>query len=173
MTDPSVLNFAYGSNLDPHLMASRCVGDCARVGAAVLRDYRLAFEGYAPRDAGPFARGSAVYVPAVFATVRPAPGAVVHGLLYRVGARGLRQLDRCEGVPSLYLRETVTVELADGSTAEACTYLHQGGHRGPPDAGYLDGILQGYLREGFPTGPLASASMTAHRLAGFPFGGGR
>lgn len=163
-----MLNFAYGSNLDPRLMASRCAGDCTRVGAGTLRDYRLAFEGYAPR-----AGTVPPFVPAVFATVRPAPGAVVHGIVYEVGKRGLQQLDRCEGVPTLYLRETVTVELATGATVEACTYLHQGGHRGPPDARYLDGILQGYLREGFPPGLLASAFLTSHRLAGAAFGAGR
>jgi len=160
------LNFAYGSNLDAGLMAMRCNGHSRRVGPAVLRGWRLAFEGFAPREGG--------FVPGVFATVVRAPGAEVHGLVYEVTDRfGLAALDGAEGVPSLYIRENVTVELASGFSVEASTYLHQGGHYGPPERRYLDGILRGYLREGFPWGKLASAHLTATRLSGRPIGGAR
>lgn len=151
------LNFAYGSNLDEGLMASRCRGrgHVSRLGPAVLHGYRIAFEGF---EEG---RG-------VFATVRPAPGARVEGLVYSLDDTGLAGLDACEGVPRLYTRKPVTVTLADGAELGVETYLHCGGHYGKPAYHYLRGIVDGYVRERFDCGPLANAAMNASRLAGRP-----
>ena len=167
------LNFAYGSNLDSRLMRARCGGErnVARLGRARLPGFVLAFEGY----------GHPGGASGVFATVRRTsrPGAYVEGIVFRVTPAGWADLDRCEGCPRLYTRETVRVELArpvgsrlpvydaaDAVTVE--TYLHAGGAYGLPSPGYVTGIALGYAREGFRDGHLLAAYLNATRLAGRP-----
>lgn len=163
-----MLNFAFGSNLDPRLMSARCAGASRRLYPARLRGWRLVFAAHltAGRAFG------------AFASVRPvvrADGSLdlsvfVDGLVYEVStAEGMRSLDRCEGVPTLYTRERVTVTRLDRETdVQVSTYLHCGDVYGNPGRQYLDGIIRGYEREGFDVGALAGAYMTACRLDGQP-----
>jgi len=161
-----MLNFAFGSNLDPRLMSARCGGDARRLYAARLKGWRLVFAAHLDRGRSTGA----------FASVRPvvlADGTLdrsvyVDGLVYEVSTpRGVASLDRCEGVPYLYTRDPVTVTRLDtGEDVQVETYLHCGRGYGDPGRGYLDGIIRGYEREGFHVGTLAGAYMTACRLDG-------
>ena len=85
------LYFAYGSNLDLEQMAQRCP-DAEIVGPVRLENYELRF------------RGSG------FATVAPKKGSTVHGLVWKITPNCEQSLDRYEGYPRHYTKETVTVK---------------------------------------------------------------
>ena len=67
------LYFAYGSNLEPVQMATRCPGHRV-VGRASLPGYALAFRGYGRDWAG------------AVATIEPRYGAIVHGVVFEITA---------------------------------------------------------------------------------------
>ena len=92
------LYFAYGSNLDLEQMAQRCP-DAEIVGPVRLENYELRF------------RGSG------FATVAPKKGSTVHGLVWKITPNCEQSLDRYEGYPRHYTKETVTVKDAAGADA--------------------------------------------------------
>ena len=80
-----MLHFAYGSNMDPASMRRRCPTAVA-MGRARLNDWRF----IVTRDG--------------YASIVRAPGAVVHGVLWRLGPRDLAAINAYETgryVPSL------------------------------------------------------------------------
>lgn len=89
------LYFAYGSNMNPARMATRCPG-AIDLGRAVLRNHRV--------------------VERLYADIDYEEDATVEGVLYVITEDHLRKLDRCEGYPSVYRRNWVDVEF------EECTY---------------------------------------------------
>ena len=94
------LYFAYGSNMNPQRIASRCPGAVV-VGAATLRDYKVTERLYADID---YEEGSEI-----------------QGILYLITDKHLNALDRFEGYPSVYRRIWVDVELGN-ETYHAITY---------------------------------------------------
>ena len=86
--------FAYGSNLNLGQMAVRCP-QAGVVCKAVLKGYELAFR-----------RG--------VLTILPKEDGRVDGLLWRVNARDEQALDRYEGYPHLYRKETLSVQTEHG-----------------------------------------------------------
>ena len=87
-----MLHFAYGSNMSRAQMGVRCPGAKA-LGTATLR-------ALAVRHRGAVA----------MARSRRAPGAFVHGVLWRVGARDLAAINAYENLDSgLYVRRIVPV----------------------------------------------------------------
>lgn len=124
--------FAYGSNIDEDQMASRAPGARA-VGAVGLIGYRFQIN-----DRG-------------FATVVPAPGSTVHGLLWVVGPEQEAALDRYEGVAgNFYVKRKVVVHTGDGFSTEALVYLAADSEPGVPNPGYLERIVYWGRRHGFP-----------------------
>ena len=89
------LYFAYGSNINLDQMRYRCP-DASVYGQAVLDNYDLRF------------RGSGV------ATVEPKEGACVYGLLWELTDKCEASLDRYEGYPRLYIKQTLEVRTFDG-----------------------------------------------------------
>ncbi|RTR02938.1 gamma-glutamylcyclotransferase [Halomonas nitroreducens] len=59
--------------------------------------------------------------PGRVATLLPRPGAVCHGMAYRITPETLRPLDVRE--KNGYLREITTLHFADGDTAQGLTYI--------------------------------------------------
>ena len=97
------LYFAYGSNLNVEVMNLRCPG-AAELSAAVLPGWRLAERFYAD--------------------VEPGEGSdCVNGALYAISADALESLDRCEGYPELYTRESLPVVDREGVRREALVYI--------------------------------------------------
>ena len=94
------LYFAYGSNMNPQRIASRCPGAIV-VGIATLRDYKVSERLYADID---YEEGSEI-----------------QGILYLITDKHLNALDRFEGYPSVYRRIWVDVELGN-ETYHAITY---------------------------------------------------
>ena len=152
MNSENSIYVAYGSNLNLEQMEWRC--PYAKVlGNAELRDYQLLFRG---------GNGGSV------ATVEPKKDSSVPVLLWDITPRDEEALDRYEGWPHLYRKETVTV-YHKGKAVKAMAYIMNvespkdiGGSKsrfceaknmsrplGSPSEGYLNTILEGYRSAGF------------------------
>ena len=126
-----MLHFAYGSNMDRRLMRRHCPG-AEIVGNAVLRDHRFIImkEGYA--------------------SVVPARGGVVHGLLWRISPRDLTALNAYENIDAgLYRAASLSVHAA-GRAVRALVYLGRSGVPGRPRLGYMDLVAAAAREAGLP-----------------------
>nr|WP_042357495.1 gamma-glutamylcyclotransferase family protein [Bacillus rubiinfantis] len=124
----SKLYLAYGSNLNLEQMANRCP-TAKVVGASQINDHRLLFRG---------AHAGAV------ATIEPFKGNNVPVLVWEITPADEAALDRYEGWPFLYRKETVKVKL-DGKTVKAMVYIMNDGRPlGQPSCYYYSTILEGY-----------------------------
>ncbi len=127
------LYIAYGSNLNLEQMAYRC--PTAKVmGASTINGWRLLFRG---------SRTGAV------ATVEPFKGGSVPVLMWELTPEDEAALDRYEGWPFLYRKETVEAQL-NGKTVMAMVYImNEGRPFGQPSCYYYTTILEGYRDAGF------------------------
>lgn len=125
MTRRRRLYFAYGSNLNVEQMRWRCP-TAKLVGPATLMGERLVFRGVADVETG-----------------RPTDH--VPGALWSIDEAALEALDRYEGFPRLYDRETVTVLDREGRRHRAIVYrMTRQDHETLPHSSYLDTIIRGY-----------------------------
>ncbi|MEQ2007749.1 MAG: gamma-glutamylcyclotransferase family protein [Limisphaerales bacterium] len=114
--------FAYGSNMDVDQMASRCPG-AVLVGRALLPEqaFRINTHGVA--------------------TVIPAKGSDVHGVLWKIAPAHEASLDRYEGVASgFYRKAMVRVRLAEGPEVEALCYIAGDDRPGRARPGYMERV---------------------------------
>lgn len=127
------LYIAYGSNLNLAQMADRC--PTARViGSSEMQGWQLLFRG---------SRTGAV------ATVEPKKGCSVPVLVWEITPADEAALDRYEGWPFLYRKETVRVKV-NGTTVKAMVYImNEGRPLGHPSCYYYSVILEGYEEAGF------------------------
>jgi hypothetical protein len=140
----ATLVFCYGSNLDDAQMVVRCPGR-EKVGIAVLRGWRLCF----PRLSD--IRGCGV------ASVEPAEGHEVWGVVHRLDAKDLAALDAREGFEpgraadlNRYARMPVVVEIG-GVGMEVETYVAVPTANPPaPNAHYLGQIRDGARLHALP-----------------------
>ena len=135
------LYFAYGSNLDLEQMAQRCP-DAEIVGPVRLENYELRF------------RGSG------FPTVAPKKGSTVHGLVWKITPNCEQSLDRYEGYPRHYTKETVTVKDAAGAELPVMVYIMAEPYcRQPalPSPYYYRVIQRGFEANGLPVESLQAA----------------
>jgi gamma-glutamylcyclotransferase len=129
--------FAYASNMNRTQMRSRA-GDIAEDRPARLMNYELVFNKKV--------RGGTAA-----ANIRPAPGGVVYGVLYKISESSYRNLDRFEGAPVHYRR--IQIEVLDAKSravsAEAyiATKVEKGLHPAPH---YLKTILDGAAEHNLP-----------------------
>lgn len=132
--------FAYGSNINLDQMDYRCP-DATVIGPVTLENYELLF------------RGSGV------ATIAPKEGSTVHGLLWQITPDCERSLDRYEGYPHLYGKESVTVRDAQGQEFTVMAYVMTERYRTPaiPPSSYYHGIEEGYRQNGLPVPALKKA----------------
>lgn len=140
---------AYGSNLNIRQMAQRC--PTAKVlGGAKLTGYRLLFRGD---------RGGAV------ATVEKEKGGSVPVLLWKITHNDEAALDRYEGYPWLYRKETIKVKFK-GRWIEAMIYImNEGRPFGSPSRYYFEVIKEGYVDAGFDLIILGKAARDSNRFA--------
>ncbi len=116
------LYFAYGSNMDRAAMAQRCPRAKA-LGPAMLPGWRF------------FITGDG------YASLARAPGAAVHGVLWRLGAGDLAALDGYENLQSgLYRRVVMPLRIGRKSVC-ALLYLGRGRAQGRPKRGYLQAVI--------------------------------
>ena len=125
------LHFAYGSNMSRAQMGARCPGARA-LGTATLENWRfiIGIEGH----------GSIV----------PWPGALVHGVLWRVGARELAAVNAYESIDSgLYVRRIVAVR-SGASRLPALVYILRRHGKGRPRPGYVHLVVEAARDWGLP-----------------------
>jgi len=141
--EQTMIYFAYGSNLSEEQMLRRCP-NAKRKGPATLPDHALAFSGHSSNWGG------------ATATVKRAKGESVRGLLYEVNNEDGRALDRCEGVPTAYVRSERLVVDSNGRQLLATVYVRPNNRIKPgnPSTKYREVIRKAYQREGFDTEPL-------------------
>lgn len=141
--DDKKLYIAYGSNLNLPQMANRCP-TAKVVGVAAMKDWRLLFRG---------PHGGAV------ATVEHYKGGSVPVLVWEITAADEAALDRYEGWPFLYRKETVKVKL-NGKTVKAMVYImNEGRPLGQPSCYYYSVIFDGYKTQGFDVEILRQATV--------------
>lgn len=131
-----MLYFAYGSNMDPEQMRERAPGARA-LGAARLPDHRLALT----RES---LLGAAV------ATVEPAPGDEVWGVLWDVTALDEARLDDYEEIERGGYRKAVAGVEIDGHRQTAMIYVAVPRRARRPSRGYVAGLVRGARAHGLP-----------------------
>jgi gamma-glutamylcyclotransferase (GGCT)/AIG2-like uncharacterized protein YtfP len=126
-----MLYFAYGSNMSVPRMRRRCPG--ARLeGRAILPGHRF------------------IIMRSGYASIVPAAGGCVHGLLWRLTPRAMAALNAYENVAGgLYRAVTMTV-IADRRHHAARVYAGRERVCGRPRPGYLDIVTQAAHDAGFP-----------------------
>ena len=131
------LYFAYGSNLNLEQMERRCPA-AKPIGPAMLHGYELRFRG----NYG----GSGV------ATIAPKQGSHVAGLLWELTPACEQALDRYEGCPHLYEKQTVTAWDRGSQPRTGMAYVMRERLLEPaaPSAAYYNSILEGYRENGLP-----------------------
>ena len=105
------------------LMRARCPA-AAALGAAQLAGWRFLItqDGYA--------------------SIQPAAGEVVHGVLWRLSPRDLAAVNAYEGLRvGLYRRRTLPVRGDAGQRVKALTFIARANGEGPPRPGYLDLVV--------------------------------
>lgn len=143
MKNSNKLYLAYGSNLNLGQMGFRCPY-AVPLGVTTLSGYRLLFRGGN--------NGNAV------ATVEPDESGSVPVLIWEITPRDEEALDRYEGWPRLYRKETVTVSL-NGKSVEVMVYIMNEIYPlGTPSEHYLNVITEGYASAGFDTAVLDEAA---------------
>ena len=138
---------AYGSNLNREQMGYRCP-NAQPVGTAQLEGWRLLFRG----------SGTGNYL-----TIEPAPGYSVPVAVWAVTKADEAALDRYEGFPIFYRKETLPITYTGLKTAqerqvEAFVYLMNDVHpAGLPTTRYMDICEVGYRDFGFDPEALLEA----------------
>lgn len=131
-----ILYAAYGSNINLEQMAYRCPNSTV-AGTAMLKGYELQFRHHA--------------------TVEQNADAEVPVLLWELDSQDERFLDKYEGWPKYYRKESITLEL-NGESVEAMIYIMNGDRPlESPTAQYYDIIKQGYRENGLDTSYLETA----------------
>ena len=123
--------FAYGSNMSRALMRPRCPS-AREIGVARLVGWRFMImrEGYA--------------------SIVPAPGGAVHGLLWRLTPRDIAALNAYERLDQgLYRIAKVTVRCGARNVA-ALVYIGGSRAAGAPRPGYLELVLAAAREVGLP-----------------------
>lgn len=137
------LYVAYGSNLNLRQMKHRC--PTAKVyGKGLIKGYELLFKGH-PNNA--------------YLTIEAKAGGKLPVVVWEIQGEDEKSLDRYEGYPMLYYKETILVELDDGKVVEAMTYIMTDvrGDLNPPSQRYLEAVREGYEDFGFDEEYLAKA----------------
>jgi hypothetical protein len=115
---PVILHFAYGSNMSRALMGARCPAARA-LGTATLAGWRF------------------VVNPDGVGSIAPAPGALLHGVLWWLALRDLVAINAYESVDtSLYLRRVLPV-VHNGRRVPALTYIARRRGEGRARPGYI------------------------------------
>jgi gamma-glutamylcyclotransferase (GGCT)/AIG2-like uncharacterized protein YtfP len=117
-----MLHFAYGSNMERVAMRRRCPGAMA-VATARLDNWRF----IVTRDG--------------YASIVPASGAVVHGVLWRLTARDLAAVNAYESLDSGLYRRRMLPVTQNGRRLQALVYVGREAREGRPQPGYQEGII--------------------------------
>ena len=120
---------AYGSNMVEEQMAFRCP-EARLIGTGYITGARLEFYLHATVERTGDKRNRV-------------PVAV-----WDINSRDEKSLDRYEGFPHYYVKETWTVHMDDGSEIEGMVYIMNMIRQSPPMNSYYQGIAEAYRRLG-------------------------
>lgn len=147
----TMLYFGYGSNMDVAQMRRRCP-TATIYGPGHIKNRRLAFCG----QSGLWNGG--------VATVLPAPGKTVYGLIWLLKQSDLDSLDHYEGHPGFYERKMITtVDEKHGGTVKTWVYILEGRAETRPSPEYLNVIKKAYIKYGWDMTELNKVQTTADR----------
>ena len=129
---------AYGSNLNLNQMIRRCP-TAKKVGSSIIINYRLMFKGSASGN---------------YLTIEKSGGHMVPVGVFAITPEDEEKLDRYEGYPSFYYKQSFNVRLKkdDGSITEieAFAYvMHEERALGAPSEEYIERVREGYHAFGF------------------------
>jgi hypothetical protein len=125
-----MLHFAYGSNMSTVLMRRRCPG--ARLeGRACLPGHRF------------------IIMRSGYASVVPAPGECVHGLLWRLTPRDVAVLNAYENLQGGLYRAVTMAVVTHRRRCAALVYIGRDRACGRPRPGYLDIVTRAARDAGF------------------------
>jgi hypothetical protein len=129
------LHFSYGANMDRAGMAKRCPGATA-LGPAMLDHFRFVItaDGYA--------------------SVTPASGQCVHGVLWKLTPRDLQALNIFESLDSGLYRHVMLPVRIGSRMMQAGVYLGRR-HEGKPKPGYLELIIEAAREWDLPASHIA------------------
>jgi gamma-glutamylcyclotransferase (GGCT)/AIG2-like uncharacterized protein YtfP len=130
------LYIAYGSNMNLEQMKHRCP-TAKVVGTALLRNWRLIFRSVA--------------------SIERCLGDAVPVVVWEIQPSDEKSLDRYEGYPSLYRKESVRITL-NGKQVRVMVYIMNGSGESPPSSGYYNSILEGYKSAGIDDAVLRIAA---------------
>ena len=134
------LYIAYGSNINLEQMAYRCP-TAERVSTGFVENYELEFRRVA--------------------TIVPKQDSKVPVLVWELNPEDEKSLDRYEGFPNMYRKETIPVKIGD-KVFDGMVYIMNAGQISPPPESYYTGILKGYVDNGMDTSYLKAASERAY-----------
>ena len=134
------LYIAYGSNINLEQMAYRCP-TAERISTGFVENYELEFRRVA--------------------TIIPKQDNKVPVLVWELKPEDEKSLDRYEGFPNMYRKETIPVKIGD-EVVDGMVYIMNGGQISPPPESYYTGILKGYVDNGMDTSYLKGASERAY-----------
>lgn len=121
--------FSYGMNTNITQMNIRCPL-AENLGVAILPEYSLEFRKHA--------------------NVVPNDNHKVYGVLWKLTESDEQALDRLEGYPTAYNKQTLTV-YQDGKSIQAMTYvINTDLKQGPPSEYYYSMLKEGYEQHGIP-----------------------
>lgn len=126
-----MLHFAYGSNMNRMMMGWRCP-TAQFEGCAVLPGHRFIIMRHG------------------MATVVPARGAVVYGVLWRLTPRDLAALNAYESIDTGLYRAVTRVVVAERRRVSALVYEAGNRVRGRPKSGYMDVVTTAARDVGLP-----------------------
>jgi hypothetical protein len=131
-----MLYLAYGSNMHRAVMRKHALG-AEPAGVATLADHRF------------------VVTADGYASVAPAPGTIVYGLLWRITPRDRATLDAWENVEGgLYRAKTLLVRQAEQDLS-ALVYIARERPIGRPLAGYMEVVIEAARAHELPSGYIA------------------
>jgi len=139
MTDDRLLYFAYGSNMCTRYLRDYCPS-AAPVMPAALANFHIEFRRFSTNLGGGIS------------TIQPAPGAIVHGVLFTIPRAEIEALDILENVPDgLYTRDTFVMLDTAGAWRRAELYriVTPEGPFAPAEQ-YIDWMLEGAREHGLP-----------------------
>ena len=132
---------AYGSNLNIRQMQMRCpTAKLYAVGE--ISDYELQFKGMPDR---------------AFATIAPQKGSSVPAAVWKIQPTDEWSLDRYEGYPNHYFKETVPVQIGEKSVDAMVYIMNLKMDFGVPTDSYYKTVHQGYKDCGLDTDILDEA----------------
>lgn len=129
-----IFYFAYGSNISEYRMRNERNINFKSRKFAILENYKLVFNKVSKNN---------VYLG--FANIIQSPKNIVEGALYEISDSDLKVIDKFEGFPKHYYRQTIEV-ICDGKKLEAIVYIANSEmirENIKPDKKYLGYILEG------------------------------